>query len=382
MRRRLVKSLLALLAVAAAAAGYVAWPRGYGAAGPAGRPAERGTPFDGPLGRNTYAGAVHVHVEGSSDSRLHLVDAVAEARAAGLGFLVVTDHDTPQPLGDVRARWQDGVLLVGGTEWSTDNAHLLDLSATPGRGPFPVVQAARADCRRRGGPCVASHPTAWRRPWRPALAGVDGLEIHGSMAAVGDLVAAPFLELGVFTAEVLLAPSAGLWDVGAFEEPAVVLWEAWSQVQPLGAWCGADLHGLLPVRQNVLAFLAVVGLEAPLAQDAAAAAAQLRAALGSATCVNALAGMVDGVAVEHAEGRITARARIRGQAGPAVLRLVHGGREQARTSLSDGLEATVTAPALPGAWRAVVEVDAPGPWGRRARPAAIRLLQVPPGSSG
>ena len=357
---------------------HTAWPRGHGDV-----ELPVGGQWSGPMGPFTAAGVVHVHTaEHSQDARAPRAALVAAARDNHLAFLVLADHEAPQPLGPgVRARFEDGVLLVAGSEWSADDAHVFDLSPTPGRAGYAAVKDALPDCLARGGPCVAAHPTAWRRPWRPALTGVHGVEIHSSMTGLGDRVRPPFVSLVATAWTVLLNPGYGLWLEGAFDPAAVTLWEAYAPLQPLAAYCGADVHGLLPIRENMLAYTTLLALDAPLSSDAAVAHHQVLRALGNAVCTNMLAGRVDGLTVSHAASTVDAYARLTGALGPASLVLFHHGEERARVLFVDG-EARATAPRVAGPWRAVVEVETPGAWGRVNNSAAIRLHLVPVDGGG
>lgn len=331
------------------------------------------------MGRHTLGGISHVHAkEHSYDSHVTLQAMVDVAGGLPVSFLVLTDHETAQPLEDVRARYQDGVLVLGGTEWSPDDGHLVDLSPTPGKGPYKWMKDALADCKRRGGPCVASHPSAWRRRYHPPLTGVDGVEVHSSMTAVGNQVVPPYGPLLWTAFQLLLNPGLGLWRYGTFQPDAVELWESYAQLQPLAAWCGADVHGMIPVRENMLAFMTLVSLEEPLSTDALVAASQLRSALMHGVCVNQLAGFVDGLTLEPAGDAVTSVARIQRPVGPARLMLIHNGKTVATTALQDGREGRVSAPVAPGPWRAVVEVDAPGLLGGITQSAAVALRYVNP----
>ncbi|MEW5850724.1 MAG: hypothetical protein AB2A00_18195 [Myxococcota bacterium] len=334
-----------------------------------------GRPFSGPQGPFTYAGAVHVHTEVSADARVPLSDVVAAAREAGLSFVVLTEHDVVHPLG-ARARVQDGVLLVAAVEWSASDGHLLDFSPTPSRGPYRTGVEAVAACRASGGPCVVAHPTSWRRQWLSTWQGVDGMEIHSGMAAVGDQLKPPFLQLGWTAWQTLLNPGMGLWPSGAAQERALWMHEAYAQVQPMSAWCSPDLHGHLPLRENLAGFLTLVGLPQPLDGDALVAAQQLVDALPRGVCVNALAGWVDGLRLEADGSRVRARGQLAHAAGPARLVLLKDSVQISEVSISARVPAEVEAPRTDGTWRAEIRVSAPGFIFPREHSAAVSVLRV------
>jgi hypothetical protein len=131
-------------------------------------------------------GAWHVHTT-RSDGRGGVDEVVAAAKAAGLQYVVVTDHNvlTPEEQG-----WRDGVLVVQATEVSTDFGHVAALGV-----PRALLPAERhgdplAAIAALGGEAVLAHPlhprrpfTGWGRgPWR-------GLEIVSNDTAWGEIVA-------------------------------------------------------------------------------------------------------------------------------------------------------------------------------------------------
>jgi Carbohydrate binding domain (family 11) len=109
-------------------------------------------------------GVVHVHTT-LSDGGGTPEDVARAARAAGLQFVVLTDHNHL----DAKAfeGYHDGVLVIVGTEISTTAGHLLGLGI-----PDPVYRfsgdAADAldDVRALGGSAYAAHPLSPREDFR------------------------------------------------------------------------------------------------------------------------------------------------------------------------------------------------------------------------
>lgn len=81
--------------------------------------------------RGWFRGDCHLHTVHSDGERLP-EDVAAEARAAGLDFIVTTDHNTSSS----HAAWGplagDDLLIVTGEEVTTRNGHYLALGAAPG----------------------------------------------------------------------------------------------------------------------------------------------------------------------------------------------------------------------------------------------------------
>jgi hypothetical protein len=130
-------------------------------------------------------GAWHVHTA-RSDGRGSLDEVVAAAKAAGLRFVVVTDHNalTPEEQG-----WRDGVLVVQGTEASTPFGHVAALG---------IPRALTAEEREReplaaiaalGGHAVVAHPLHPRRPFTGWGRGAwRGMEIFSNDTSWGEVV--------------------------------------------------------------------------------------------------------------------------------------------------------------------------------------------------
>lgn len=73
----------------------------------------------------TYPGALHIHTE-HSDGSGSFAHVIAEARAAGLRWIIITDHDTLA--GRSYAGWHDGVLVLVGHEITPPRNHFLALN--------------------------------------------------------------------------------------------------------------------------------------------------------------------------------------------------------------------------------------------------------------
>ncbi|NLY93547.1 MAG: CehA/McbA family metallohydrolase [Myxococcales bacterium] len=84
------------------------------------------------VGRRWYAGDFHVHSRESGDARPSLDEIADFARARGLDFVVITDHNTHTAadfFADAQARHPD-VLFVPGVEFTTYAGHANAIGAT------------------------------------------------------------------------------------------------------------------------------------------------------------------------------------------------------------------------------------------------------------
>jgi hypothetical protein len=391
-------ALVGLAVIAAAYAVRVALWRPFTVQGP--------DPLDG-LARAT--GVVHVHTT-LSDGGGTPQEVAAAARAAGLGFVVITDHN------NVDAKpfegYHDGVLVLVGTEISTTAGHVLGLGVSDPLYRFSGdAQDALDDIASLGGVAFAAHPlspradfqwTGWDRP------GPWGMELWNGDSQWRE---AGWLRLARTSAQYALNPRYAL--LGSLSAPSAALgrWDGVLATRAASGIVGADAHNRAPITKRfaprfpsyeslfALARNHVV-LEQPLRGDAAADARTIVDALArgrSYAAVDALA-PADGFSfVAQGElGRATIGETIAPQGG---LRLRVGGRMPRGTRvviLRDGQPVAedvdgVEAPGVPGVYRA--EAYVPGwsiPWvvtnpigvfdegGAARRVAAARVAEQPP----
>jgi hypothetical protein len=276
----------ALLAVAAGLTAWLAWGLGVVRAR-----APRPPPPAGEL-----RGAWHVHTT-RSDGRGTLEEVVRAARAAGLQFVVVTDHNVLAPED---AGWHDGVLVIEASEASTRFGHVVAAGVPRaltkeecGREPLEAIAAL-------GGQAVLAHPYHPRRPWSGwerapwrgievvsndtswgeitvgrgwgrILPGLAVLPFDAARTVIG-LVPSTHREEAVLEGGLLAAPPGPRRPDGGLAPSRVLL-------------CSADAHGYPTYRAAFEAFSMHVPVRAT--GDAATDGRAVLAALldGRATCV-------------------------------------------------------------------------------------------------
>lgn len=134
-----------------------------------------------------FRGELHSHTY-HSDAPGSIEELVAEARAAGLDFLAVTDHNTVSHLPYLAACPPD-LVLVPGVEVTNYNGHMNVWGVTDAldwRRQRPSDMAALVEqARRRGWICSASHPVVPGMDWRYGYdLALDCLEVwHGPSGA-------------------------------------------------------------------------------------------------------------------------------------------------------------------------------------------------------
>jgi hypothetical protein len=194
------------------------------------------------------AGVVHVHTT-LSDGGGTPEEVVAAARAAGLSFVAITDHNNldAKPLEGYR----DGVLVLVGAELSTPAGHVLGLGLDRDP-PFRFNGDARdavLDVERLGGAAFAAHPfsartdlrfTAWDTPggW-----GIELLNGDSEWRRAG-----PRLLSSV--ALYRLNPGYALLRGTSPPDEALARWDEMLARRDVVGLAGADAHSRLPITRK------------------------------------------------------------------------------------------------------------------------------------
>lgn len=118
------------------------------------------------IARRWYRGDCHVHSTHSNGGELTPHQLAAAARAAGLDFIVCTEHNTAAAHETWRALSSDDLLVLLGQEVVTREGHWLALGLTPGQAigwdyaDTDSLECQLAEVHRVGGLSVAAHPFA------------------------------------------------------------------------------------------------------------------------------------------------------------------------------------------------------------------------------
>src|SRR5512147_2766333 len=191
------------------------------------------------------AGVVHVHTT-LSDGGGTPEEVIRAARAAGLGFLGITDHNNldAKPLEGYR----DGVLVLVGSELSTPAGHVLGLGLDrdpPFRFNGDGLDGLE-DVRDLGGVPFAAHPFSARADLRWSgwgLPGPWGMELlNGDSDARG---AGPrlLLSVGLY----LLNPDYALLQGLDTPREALGRWDEMLARRDVAGLAGSDSHSRLPI---------------------------------------------------------------------------------------------------------------------------------------
>jgi hypothetical protein len=359
--------------VAAVAVAWVATRRPLAVEGPA-----------PPDGATRWRGAVHVHTS-LSDGGGTPEDVAPEARAAGLDFVVITDHNNleAKPFEGYR----DGVLVLVGTEVSTaSSGHVvgLGLREDPAFRFSGDPSDALDDVRFLGGSSFAAHPFSPRADFRWTawdLPGPWGLELINGDSQWRAAGRARLLKAAVLYP---LNPRHALLGALSPSRETLDRWDALLAERAVPGIAGADAHARLEMRKGwslpFPSYRSVLGLAvnhvllaSPPTRDAKHDGAMVADALArgrSYVGLDALAPAAGFFFVaENGEARVTMGDTIAPAPG---LRLRAGGRmpKGARLRLlRDGRTVAEAAGAIdasgsePGVYRVEVSVDGwPVPW--------------------
>jgi hypothetical protein len=141
-----IKGLIAVVVVIVAAAWYLAPP--------AARPL---APLASGASTPAVRGAIHIHTR-RSDGTGTVDEVAAAAAAAGLDFVILTDHGDGVREAD-KPQYRRGVLTIDALEISTDGGHIVALDLP--RSSYPLGGEPRDvldDIARTGGFAIAAHP--------------------------------------------------------------------------------------------------------------------------------------------------------------------------------------------------------------------------------
>ena len=180
-------------------------------------------------GPGWYRGDLHSHSNHSDAGERTVAELVDAARAAGLDFIFLTDHNTTSGLPEMDASTTPELLAAGGVELTTFWGHTLCLGARewvdwrirPGSGEMARIAAAAYASDQA---FIIAHPLAAGDPDCTGCAWRFGEMMPGNARLV----------------EIWNGP----WHGDSHNEAALALWYDWlNQGLRLAATAGSDTHG-------------------------------------------------------------------------------------------------------------------------------------------
>jgi hypothetical protein len=293
-------------------------------------------------------GVFHIHSK-RSDGTGTIDEIAAAAAAAGLQFVIVTDHGDGSRLPDQPA-YRSGVLCIDAVEISTTGGHYAAIGL--GRTPYPLGGEPRdvvEDVRRLGGHGVATHPLSVKSEleWRDWTARMDSVEWLNGDSLWRE---APSSRLAASAWTYLLSPIASVARL--YQRPTVLSkWDSLERGWRVTALAGTDAHARLGFADGPEPYEKPVYLKVP----------SYRVAFGLASLRVATAGALTGRAADDAaavveairKGRVHTVVDGLGRDGSFEFTATSGG-----VQVGEGGQVLVTDPAVirvrsnppPGGW--------------------------------
>ncbi len=129
-----------------------------------------------------YVGVIHIHTTYSHDAHGKFEDVVRVANAQGLDYVMLTEHNTLQPLRDGLQGWHGATLILIGTELSTPGGHYLAFNITEEIDRERLTtQEAIDEVNRQGGFGFIAHPYFKKGRWKDwGVTGATGIEAYNA----------------------------------------------------------------------------------------------------------------------------------------------------------------------------------------------------------
>lgn len=206
-----------------------------------------------PLPEAYKKGVYHMHSIYSDGKGT--VDEITRAAAdAGLDFAILTDHGRPNRKSSLATAYDNGVLLIGGSEFSTHAGHLASVGyRLPGYIFPPEPQEAIDEVNADKGVSFISHPHDDKIPWTDwTVKGFTGLEVVSCYSSARKTA---FLKLLAFPMRYWLKANYALVSTLKYPEKNLAKWDGLN-ARALETGTGyygiyaLDAHAKLPITET------------------------------------------------------------------------------------------------------------------------------------
>jgi hypothetical protein len=227
-------------------------------------------------------GVYHIHTK-FSDGRKTTEEIAGIASKAGLNFIILTDHGNPNRKSYASQGWENGLLVLAGSEVSVSRGHLVGLDfKLPSSNFSQNAEEAVYGITAVGGFTVIAHPYSKIQWSWGEYVGYSGIEIINAdtMLKEGLFLSAPYLPA------LLIKPSYALLKILDSPQRELRKWDELSKIYPIYGYFAADAHMLY---RPIFDFLRIhVILDSPLSSDFDAARGQIFEALRSGRFYNSI----------------------------------------------------------------------------------------------
>lgn len=129
-----------------------------------------------------YAGLIHLHSNYSDDASASYAALAQAAGEQDIRFLIVTDHNTLEPIAAGEEGWRNGVLVLSGAERSQPEGHLLEMNVTSRPMAREETTGAVLDTvARENALALIAHPAhrkwGWQGPIDDRIGGMEILDL-------------------------------------------------------------------------------------------------------------------------------------------------------------------------------------------------------------
>jgi hypothetical protein len=227
-------------------------------------------------------GIYHIHTR-FSDGRKSPDEIAKLAQKAGLKFIILTDHGSPNRESYTSQGWKNGVLVLAGSELSVSRGHLVALDfKLPSSNFSQNAEEAVNGIIAAGGFSIIAHPYSkvqWS--WGENV-GYSGIEIvNANFMLKEDLFfSVPYLPA------LLIKPSYALLKILDSPQRELRKWDELNKISQIYGYFSTDAHLLY---RPALDFLRIhVILDSPLSSDFDVARGQVFEALRSGRFYNSI----------------------------------------------------------------------------------------------
>ena len=181
-------------------------------------------PAASPKDHFDYAGLIHLHSNYSDDASASYAALAQAAGEQDIRFLIVTEHNTLEPITAGEEGWRNGVLVLSGAELSQPEGHLLEMNVTSRSMARRETTGVLLDTvAREGALALIAHPAhrkwGWQGPIDDRVGGMEILDLADQFYAAplsSKLTAIALLPFDRMKAYLELwsdnAPTLRIWD--------------------------------------------------------------------------------------------------------------------------------------------------------------------------
>jgi len=198
-------------------------------------------------------GVYHIHST-FSDGTGNIEKISKAAKEKGLDFVLMTDHGRPNVKCSESTNWENGVLFIGGSEFSMNCGHLAaagyDFKNRRNYIFPPEPQDAIDDVNKTDGITFISHPLDGKIPWTDwDIEDFTGIEILNSYSSAKKT---SVLNLLIFPIQYLFDKNYALLNTVSYPTDNLKLWDDFNKKGDYYGIYALDAHSKLPITRKLV----------------------------------------------------------------------------------------------------------------------------------